>query len=135
MNTEWNKLYKRFSECLCKFYDLYKEDSGRILYKKYIKKDDNFGEITWIKNFSGYNVYSIDPIHIFASFNYWKISSKKRKERMIFFLDLLEDIEDSRNLIREISESANLDIFYNFPHINITSVVSSRSEQDRKSVV
>jgi len=131
---KWYTLYSKFSKCLNEFYNTYKSQSGELLYKTYIKKDENLDILPWIKNFKQYNVTSIDPIHVFASFNYWRIPAETRKKRMKLFCELIKSNNiDIDNLLYEI-EAADLNIFKYFPHINITYIVSARDNNQQKEV-
>lgn len=131
---KWHTLYSKFSECLNKFYNTYKDTSGELLYETYIKKDENLEILPWIENFKQFKVTSIDPIHIFASFNYWKIPVETRKRRMKLFCELIKSNNIGiDNLLYEI-EKADLDVFKYFPHINITYIVSARDNNQQKEV-
>lgn len=134
IQIEWYTLYSKFSKCLNEFYNTYKDGSGELLYETYLKKDENLEILPWLENFKQYGVTSIDPIHIFASFNYWKIPVETRKKRMQLFCELIKfNNIDIDNLLYEI-EASDLDIFKYFPHINITYIVSARDNQQQKDV-
>lgn len=133
-DNKWYVLYAKFSKCLNKFYNVYKDKSGELLYETYLKKDDNLEILPWIGNFKQYEVTSIDPIHIFASFNYWKIPVETRKKRMQLFCKLIKFNNISiDNLLYEIEET-DLDVFKYFPHINITYIVSARDNSQQNEV-
>jgi len=134
MEQSWHILYSKFSKCLNEFYDTFGTKSGEQFFKTYIEKDEKYEILPWIENFKKYEVTSIDPIHIFASFNYWKISVETRKKRMKLFCELLKYNNISiGNLLYEIEE-ADLDIFKYFPHINITYIVSARDNEQQNEV-
>lgn len=134
IQIKWYRLYSKFSKFLNEFYITYKDKSGELLYETYIKKDENLEILPWIENFKQYGVTSIDPIHIFASFNYWKIPVETRKKRMLLFCELIKSNNIGiDNLLYEIEE-ADLDIFKYFPHINITYIVSARDNEQQKEV-
>ena len=65
---------------------------GEILYNKIIEST-HFNEFQklnpWINNFKEYEVTSIDPIHIFASFNSWKITEDTRKKKLNLYYRIL----------------------------------------------
>ena len=90
IQIEWYTLYSKFSKCLNEFYNTYKSKSGELLYETYLKKDEKLEILPWLENFNQYGVTSIDPIHIFASFNYWKIPVETRKKRMQLFCELIK---------------------------------------------
>lgn len=131
---EWFEIYKEYSLLFMKFFEKHDIKSGTILFERYVEKDPGFSEIEWIANIKEYRVDSIDPIHIFASFNYWKIPVKTRKERMILFLNLIQQDVNTLNLIRKIMDSDYLDVFFNFPHLNITNIVASRSIDSQEEI-
>ncbi len=131
---KWYTMYSKFSKCLNEFYNTYKDKSGELLYETYIKKVENLEILPWIANFKQFKVTSIDPIHIFASFNYWKIPVETRKKRMKLFCELIKfNNIGIDNLLYEIEE-ANLDVFKYFPHINITYIVSARDNNQQNEV-
>lgn len=82
----------------------------------------------WIINFKEYDVNSIDPIHIFASFNSWKITNDTRTKKLNLYYKIL-----TKRNFKEL-EKYDLDIFKYFPHVQITRVVGARSNKEQKRV-
>lgn len=118
-NKLWCDLYSNFAEELNSFYKKYGENSGKIFYKKCMQYESEFYHLfPFVKKFNNGNK-SLDPIHIFASFNYFNISLKKRKNKLKFFYKIL-DINE--NIIDEY----DLNVFECFPHPNITHIVANR---------
>lgn len=131
---DWHIIYSKFSKVLYEFYKKFGDKSGEKLFKKYQKKDNNYEILPWAKHFKEYNVSSLDPIHIFASFTYWNISLETRKKKMIFFCELLKSFEiETDDLETDIEKSISSNYQY-FPHPNITYIVSARNHKTQKEV-
>lgn len=134
---QWFELYKIFSKSLNLFYQKYGKDSGRVLYLnyyEYINNADDSIKLDWLDKFNSFNVNSIDPMHIFASFNYWDISLTKRKERIKLFIDLIKFSGISIDNLYFDLENTNMDVFEYFPHINITHSVSARESDIQEEI-
>ena len=88
--STWYEIYDYLSEGLYRFYDKHQENSGKELFDL-CKNHPLFVELNpWIRKFNHeWNRHSIDPIHVFASFNYNKINSYKRVELINFYFDIL----------------------------------------------
>lgn len=133
-HIKWYEIYSRFSEHLNEFYNMFEDQAGEILFVSCRNFDKNYEILPWIKNFSAHEVTSLDPIHIFASFNYWKIPIDVRKARMLFFCELLKQHDIKTWDIIEDINNIDSDFFKDFPHPNITYVVSARSNGIQKEV-
>lgn len=133
-NAKWHEIYSRFSEHLNEFYIKFQDRAGETLFESCRNYDDNFDILPWVENFLNFEVTSLDPIHVFASFNYWKIPIDIRKKRMLFFCKLLKNNGIKTGDIIEDIQEINLDFFKDFPHPNITYVVSARSNSMQKEV-
>lgn len=134
---KWYELYGKFSESLNLFYQKYGKDSGKVLYKnyyEYINNTDYSINLDWLDKFNSFNVHSLDPMHVFASFNYWDISLKKRKERIKLFIDLIKFSGISIDNLFFDLENAELDVFEYFPHINITHSVAARQPDIQEEI-
>lgn len=126
-NKLWYVLYNSFAEELNFFYKKYEEKSGEIFYKKCMKYEDEFYHLfPFVEKFDKGNK-SLDPIHIFASFNYFNISPKKRKNKLKFFYKIL-DIDET------IIDEYDLNVFECFPHPNITHIVANRDISSQKEI-
>jgi predicted HNH restriction endonuclease len=133
MNTfTWVDIYKKLSDALISYYNIHMESSGIELYKQCMSLEyqkDFLRLNPWIKKFKpDWGVESIDPIHIFASFNNWKIPLTKRKAKLQLYYKILtgKDFSDIEN--------AHLDVFPFFPHIQLTKVVTARDNESQKLV-
>jgi len=132
--VEWHIIYTKLAEAFHQFYKKYKEKSGEKLFTQYKKEDKKFKILPWVKHFKDYNVSSLDPIHIFASFTYWNIPLETRKEKMLFFCKLLKSFKiDVNDLEADINKSISSNYQY-FPHPNITYIVSARNHKTQKEV-
>lgn len=137
MDKSWHEIYRIFSKYLLEFYSSNKKEklAGELLYDTCRELDPNSQTISWLKNLT--DVCSIDPIHIFSSFNYWHISSEKRKDKILFFCKALEyNGIDTRELVSIMNTSKidSLDVFKYFPHINITYIVSAREAKVQEEI-
>ena len=133
MQTNWVKIYDDLATLLFNFFKQNGENSGRELYKlclseKYKERFYNLNP--WSVKFDiEWEVHSFDPIHIFGSFNYWKIPLQKRIEKINLYYEILSD---NHNL--EIKNKSDVDVFRYFPHVQITKILSARGEESQKLV-
>ena len=130
MNNDWVKVYSKITKELILIYEN-NNNPGEYLYNLIIQSKyyNQFKLINpWIINFKEYNVNSIDPIHIFASFNSWKITKETRKKKLNLYYKIL-----TKRYFEEL-ENYDLDIFKYFPHVQITRVVGARSNKEQKRV-
>jgi len=133
-NDTWYIIYSKFAQSLFEFYQLEGKNSGRALYEDYMETDSKFEILPWAKHFDEYNVSSLDPIHIFASFTYWNIRLETRKKKMLFFCNLLENYNIDVSNLKNIIENATEENFRYFPHPNITYIVSARKHEIQNEV-
>jgi energy-coupling factor transporter ATP-binding protein EcfA2 len=129
MNNSWIKIYGIIAEQVYQFFEKYKNESGRELYKRCMSLDyrEDFIKLNpWIKKFEKFEVISLDPLHIFASFNSWKISQETKKEKIRLYYKILTN-ENFAEL-----DKIDLDVFKYFPHIQITRVVGARGELEQQ---
>lgn len=134
---QWFELYEKFAKVLNSFYEIHGKDSGRVLYENYYLYTENHNseiKIDWLDNFKLFDVNSIDPMHIFASFNYWDISIERRKERIKLFINLLKYSGVSIDNLFFDLENTELDVFKYFPHINITHSVAARGADMQEEI-
>jgi len=130
MNNDWVKVYSKITKELISIYEN-NNNPGEYLYNLIIQSEDynEFKSLNpWIMNFKDHNINSIDPIHVFASFNSWKITNATRKKKLNLYYKILT----KRNF--EELKKYELDIFKYFPHIQITRVVGARSNKEQKRV-
>ena len=132
INYQWVEIYKLISDELVAFYEKHKDNAGRELYKKCMSKEyrkDFIRVNPWIEKFENiWRVHSIDPVHLFASFNSWKITPEAKKAKLRLYYKILTE-KDFIEL-----EKTDLDVFKYFPHIQITRVVGARSDTDQELI-
>jgi hypothetical protein len=135
MNYMWVNIYKIISNELFAFYNQCKHEgkmAGEEFYKKCMseKYKKDFTRLNpWVAKFEKvWDVYSIDPLHVFASFNSWKISEAVRKEKLKLYYKILTERE-----FFELNHT-ELDVFKYFPHIQITRVVGARDAEEQQLV-
>lgn len=134
---QWFELYKEFAKSLNSFYEIHGKDSGRVLYKNYyiyIENHNSETKLDWVDNFELFNVNSIDPMHVFASFNYWDIAVERRKERIKLFINILKLSDASIDNLFFDLENTELDVFKYFPHVNITHIVAARGADIQEEI-
>lgn len=131
MNHEWVKIYKILAEELVAFYKKYKDDAGKKLYERCMNdkyKQDFVQWNPWIEKFEDWKVFSLDPLHLFVSFNNWKITNEVRKKKLHLYYKILTEKE-----FFELN-NVDLDVFKYFPHIQITKVVGARDYDDQNKL-
>lgn len=131
MNHEWVKIYQILANELVAFYKKYKDNAGKKLYEKCMSdkyKQDFIQWNPWIEKFEDWKVFSLDPLHLFVSFNSWKITNEVRKKKLNLYYKILTEKE-----FLELNK-VDLDVFKYFPHIQITKVVGARDYDDQKQL-
>ncbi|MDB5222599.1 MAG: hypothetical protein JWN83_1266 [Chitinophagaceae bacterium] len=89
-NVKWHVAYKFIAERLQEFYKKNKVNSGKQLFKLCIDNIEFTNKNKWIDKFQPrYNVESLDPFHIFSSFNASGLSDEKRIDRINVFLNAI----------------------------------------------
>jgi energy-coupling factor transporter ATP-binding protein EcfA2 len=87
----WNEAYRLLASSLYEFYLQHGENTGKALYEKCIKDKAFIADKEWLVNYGEeYNVWSIDPIQIFASFTANKMRDSNRQKRLNEFLGIME---------------------------------------------
>jgi energy-coupling factor transporter ATP-binding protein EcfA2 len=96
---KWNDVYYELTHLLLKFYKSNKEDSGKILFRK-CQSDKRFLKYNeWlVKTKQILKSTSIDPVHIFSSFN----RSRQFEEDRIEIINSWFRIFGSKKVIKEI---------------------------------
>lgn len=131
MNHEWVKIYQILANELVVFYKKHKDDAGKKLYEKCMSdkyKQDFIQWNPWIEKFEDWKVFSLDPLHLFVSFNSWKITNEVRKKKLNLYYKILTEKE-----FLELNK-VDLDVFKYFPHIQITKVVGARDYDDQNKL-
>lgn len=148
-NPEWYEIYKKLADELVKFYinwnDFRNETSknnyekgneyffkfinsdqnklaGEIFYNKCKSKPEFFNLFNWAKNISE---ESLDPFHIFVSFNNNNTTLDTKRKRLKFYFDVLEC-------------EINLDNFpdnrHSVPHIPVMQLLTNRTKETQEEI-
>lgn len=127
MNLKWFDIYSELTEALNAFYVKHKEKSGEEFFKKCAETPEFVKLFKFVKNLDERSIRSIDPIHIYASFNYYNISASVRKEKLSFYYNVL-------GLNTSSLQHVDLNIFPFFPHPMIVNIVGSRDQETQQNV-
>ncbi len=126
----WYELHEELSKKLELFYEENKNNEsgkgvGELFYEKCIVNDEEkFHKLfKWSKNLTE---RSIDPFHIFASFNNSGTSMESKWERLQFYFDILEIKIDAKT---ELEDNR-----FSVPHIAIVYVVSNRNKISQEQI-
>ena len=86
----WHEAYRQLSAALYEFYKKNKDKTGVVLYEACKLESGFMAENKWLANYETvYDVRSMDPVQIFASFTASKMKPKNRQKRLNEFLVLL----------------------------------------------
>lgn len=90
---KWNYVYRKVAEQLNNIDTLFSDKSkGELLYEKCFESQEFRSNNEWIEKFdSEWKVKSLDPIHIFASFNNNKLGYDKRIKRINILFRILDN--------------------------------------------
>lgn len=123
-STKWHIGYNLLAKALFEFYTNCKKSDkqpGNELYELLSNNTDFKNSNTWIDKFKKeFGVKSLDPIHVFASFNGSKSSDVIRKKKFILLLRLLK----VKHNIQEIN-------FDGCPTPMVINVLSARNHDDQ----
>lgn len=137
MENKWYDIYAILTKSLVDFYiecERQEIHPGKRFYELCTQEPDLkkkfFAINPWAEKFETYwEIRSIDPLHIFASFNHWKISPAKRREKLNYYYQVLNQGENFKELV--LLKDSNIDVFKEFPHIQITHTVAARSYDEQ----
>ena len=91
----WHKVYRELAEKLAIYYSVNRINTGELLFDRCIKNKNFIINNSWILRFKkDFDVKSIDPIHIFSSFNESNISDDERIKRINSFSQLLPNSKE-----------------------------------------
>jgi hypothetical protein len=122
----WVDIHQLLAKHLVEFYYNNKTNPSAALYKK-LTNTKSFASIKWAEKFIESGSYSgIDPIHVFASFNYYNISEDTKREILSVYFQAL-GISTNINGI-------SLDVFSEYPHPRITNIVANRCEESQNNI-
>jgi len=121
--VSWHIVYKKFAYLLYEFYNHYKEETSIKLFELFMN-DYEFKKLNrWTHSYLKWEVYSLDPIHIFASFNYAGIDKDLRIRKLELYFKILGSELDCMNIN-----------FSGIPSPNITRIMSARNIETQKEI-
>ena len=129
----WYDAYKILAEELKKFYENFENDrssikenyayAGEKFFAKCLEKQNFYSLFNWARNISE---ASLDPFHIFVSFNNNNTTLDKKTERLQFYLEIL----DYHINIEEYS----LDNRSSVPHIPVLQLLTNRPKESQDEI-
>lgn len=134
-SLQWYEIYDFIAEGLYRFYERYGTNSGYELFNQCKNEygSDEFLtfnyelENPWIEKFDKeWNRNSLDPFHIFASFNYYNISKIKRITLLNFYFNVLK-------IDYYINSSESID-FTGIPSPRIDKIVAARTKNTQDEI-
>lgn len=112
----WHIIYKQLAKLLYDFSLKYGENSGRELFDRCVDNYEFHQQNRWFKNYLKWEVNSLEPVHIFASFNYAGIERNLRIRKLKFYFEILGSSLEYENIN-----------FQGIPSPNITRIMSARN--------
>ena len=132
MTYKWKEVYEKLANELNIFYKENKDDPEKSVGQLFFdlcnqeKHQKEFHTLFgWSKNITQ---KSIDPFHIFASFNNSNITLEKKKERLQFYYKVLELTDFIKNIDDEIDNRLSV------PHIAIVYIVADRLKKQQNEI-
>lgn len=128
---EWYELYNLLAQELTKFYTAFEQNktnknfqfAGEEFFNNCTKNSDFFHLFKWAKNI---DEKSLDPFHIFVSFNNNNTTLHTKIKRMQFYFDILdykinvqEHLKDNR---------------FSVPHIPVLKLLTNRTKETQNEV-
>jgi predicted ATP-binding protein involved in virulence len=114
-----------------KFYQMHGDQSGYFLYQLCMQDSEFIINNQWIEKFEHkWNVHSLDPIHIFASFNSNKINDFERTKKLKLYIKLFEESLDTHQLINNFE----IENFDGIPSPRIDNIVSARDPETQVKI-
>jgi len=121
--TSWHIPYKKLAQLLARFANHYKENSSKKLFELCMN-DAEFRKLNkWSVNYLKWENYGLDPIHIFASFNYSGITKDLRIRKLRLYFRLLGSELEYDDII-----------FIGIPSPNITRIMSARNLESQNEI-
>jgi len=144
---KWHEVYKKLADELSKFYTNYRNQNskdnyekgndhffrfvnsdqnklvGEIFYEKCKGKPNFFSLFNWAKNISE---ESLDPFHIFVSFNNNNTTLDKKIERLQFYFNVLEY---KINVAEYLKDNR-----FSVPHIPVMRLLTNRTKETQDEI-
>lgn len=127
----WCVVYGELGKELKKFYNNFQNNQnnnfqyvGEEFFARCLERNEDFYDLfNWAKNISE---KSLDPFHIFVSFNNNNTTLDKKKERLQFYFDVLE---------YEINVNEYLpDNRFSVPHIPVLQLLTNRTKKTQDEI-
>lgn len=131
LKLNWYHVYNHLTKLLILYYEKDPLNTGKNLYTLFVNNSKFVKLNHWINNFQNWNVQSLDPIHIFASFNYYDIAKEVRREKLLFYIHILE--KELKEDITSLSEYENVQ-FEGIPSVNLAKIMSARNEKSQSEI-
>lgn len=123
MHRTWYQIYKLLANELNELFMSYKDMSGKELYRRCYRNKNFINYNQWITNLKE---KSIDPIHVFASFNMSGVTDSVRIQKINIWFKIL----NSAHLIEENEQI----IFEGIPTYVGAKIMSNRSRSDQTQI-
>lgn len=123
MHRTWYQIYKLLANELNELFMSYKSMSGEELYRRCHRNKNFTGYNQWITNLTE---KSIDPIHVFASFNMSGVTDSGRIHKINLWFKIL-------NSAQFIAENEQI-IFEGIPAYVGVKIMSNRSQSDQEQI-
>lgn len=131
LKLNWHHLYGYLTKLLISYYEKEPLNTGKNLYKLFINNPNFVLLNNWISNFEKWDVQSLDPIHIFASFNYYDIDREVRLKKIFLYIHILE--EELNEYITDLSDYKKIQ-FKGIPSVNLAKIMSARNEKSQAEI-
>lgn len=126
----WHEVYEKLADELKKFYDSFQNNpnknfvyAGEEFFYKCSQKDGFYELFNWANNISE---TSIDPFHIFVSFNNSGTTFGQKVKRLQFYFDVLECKVDVAQHFKDNRFSA--------PHIIVMKLLANRAKESQNDI-
>lgn len=129
MQEQWYDVYKNLAYALDTFYRIYREKSGERFFELCMQYPDEFFEhVGFAEKLTEKGWYrSLDPVHIFASFNRFGIHADVREAVLRFYYKLL-------NMDSSKFKGVNFDVFPYFPHLDLRQIAKNRVKESQQEI-
>jgi predicted ATP-binding protein involved in virulence len=127
LEYKWHELYGELAKGLHDFHQKHKNDKkyvGEVFYDLCLTRESEFHRLfNWSKNITK---KSLDPFHVFASFNNSGIIMDTKWARLQFYFDILDIKIDAKESLQ--------DNRFSVPHIAIIYAVSNRKKETQNEI-
>jgi len=121
--VNWHTAYNQLAKLLYNFTLQYKENSGKELFYRCANNYEFCQQNRWFQTYLKWEVDSLEPIHIFASFNYAGIEKDLRVRKLKLYFEILDSNLEYENIN-----------FQGIPSPNITRIMSARNVETQNEI-